>query len=554
MGIWAHIKDVILKKTLAIKISLIAIILIGLVEVIFNVVTDAQRNYAWKGVESLVRNEQNFTNSYQISRALSDMEKVGWIECVQLIEKSNSRRIFYDTQSRGSCDIFVPYVENDLMSINGAKWELKFSLPGLRWIFFFRLFIPFLILLLAYFIFEQIRLKKITETQEKRNAELELKRLADKLHYSQQFEEVARQVSHDIRSPLSALNMVSSMLKEIPEEKKALIQSATQRINDIANDLLHRGTNSTTAIATENLQLSDKHRPLSNIFLPNVIDQIVSEKRMQFRDYENIVIDLKFDIQDSFNFFSKINASELKRVLSNLINNSIEAFNDKSGHTLLELRKIGNTDGNSIELIIRDNGKGIPKYILEKLGAPGITYGKNNTESGSGLGVYHAKKTIESFGGKFSIESTEGQGTKIHILLPLAEPPAWFPQEINLSFKQYVISLDDDSSVHQVWAERLRSSGIDDIQHIKFHSGEALEKYIYSNINKIKECIFLLDYELSNQPKTGLQIIEDLVIEKHSILVTSRHEDPEVLERANKLGLKILPKNLAGFIPFGNSV
>lgn len=549
MGIRALIKNVILTKKLGLQISLAAILLIGLVEIAFNVLTNVQRDYAWKGVESLLRNELSFSNSYQISRVLSDMEKVGWIECVRLTEKSNSRRIFYDTQSHGSCDIFVPYVENDLVSINGAKWELRFSLPSLRWIIFFRFLLPIIIIFLGYSIFEQIRLKKLTELQEKLNTELELKRLEDQLQYSRKFEEIARQVSHDIRSPLSALNMVSSTLKEIPEETRLLVRSATQRINDIANDLLQRGTKSTSGISSEGVDQSGVNSKLGIEHIPILIDMIVSEKRMQFKKYENISIDFQLNFQESFLFFSSVNANEIKRALSNLMNNSIEAFDDHSGNTVIKLSRFQRKNKYLIEIIVQDNGKGIPKHILDKLGQSGVTYGKENTQSGSGLGVYHAKKTIESFGGEFSIDSTEGKGTTVSILLPLAEAPDWFAQKINLAGKKYLVTLDDDSSIHQIWIERLSTAAGLNIEHIKFQSGESFEKYVNSNINRIKECIFLVDYELSNQAKTGFQIIEDLVIEKHSILVTSRYEDQDVLEKAKKLNLKILPKNLCGFVP-----
>ncbi|EKD49968.1 MAG: hypothetical protein ACD_62C00692G0001, partial [uncultured bacterium] len=50
----------------------------------------------------------------------------------------------------------------------------------------------------------------------------------------------ARQVAHDIRSPLAALSMVSSGLKELPEEERILIRTAVQRIEDIANDLSNK--------------------------------------------------------------------------------------------------------------------------------------------------------------------------------------------------------------------------------------------------------------------------------------------------------------------------
>jgi len=62
--------------------------------------------------------------------------------------------------------------------------------------------------------------------------------------------------------------------------------------------------------------------------------------------------------------------------------------------------------------------------------------------------------------------------------------------------------------------------------------------------------VFLVDYELINQPKSGLDIIYDLGIEKYAYLVTSHYEEPELLERSSRLHLKVLPKSLAGFVPF----
>lgn len=46
------------------------------------------------------------------------------------------------------------------------------------------------------------------------------------------------QVSHDIRSPLAALEMISGSINELPEEKRIIVRSAINRIRDIANSLL----------------------------------------------------------------------------------------------------------------------------------------------------------------------------------------------------------------------------------------------------------------------------------------------------------------------------
>jgi signal transduction histidine kinase len=60
---------------------------------------------------------------------------------------------------------------------------------------------------------------------------------------SARFADLAQQVSHDIRSPLSALNMMLSSLNELPEAKRLILRSASQRINDIANSLIQKMSN-----------------------------------------------------------------------------------------------------------------------------------------------------------------------------------------------------------------------------------------------------------------------------------------------------------------------
>ncbi|MGZ3768258.1 MAG: sensor histidine kinase [Bdellovibrio sp.] len=371
---------------------------------------------------------------------------------------------------------------------------------------------------------------------------------------------LARQVSHDIRSPLSALTMVATTLKDIPEDKRVLIRNATQRINDIANDLLEKGKNSqisntlhrSDTLSTKEDQCTAESTKHTIDFLPAIIDVIISEKRMQYREFADLEIEV--DLKNSFGAFAKVNTNELKRVISNLVNNAVEAFDDFQGKITVAVRNVIIENSPMVEIYVKDNGNGIPYHLLNKLGQAGISFGKSSSgQSGSGLGLYHAKKTTESFGGSLRIESIEGIGTTIYLLLPLAESPLWFARSIDLSNKKYLVSLDDDISIHQIWAGRLQSLNIEQIEHIKFQSSDAFEKYAKASINKLQETIFLVDYELLNQSKTGLEIIENLNIAKHSILVTSRYEDPEIQARSLRLNLPILPKSLSGFVPISSN-
>ena len=342
--------------------------------------------------------------------------------------------------------------------------------------------------------------------------------------------------------------MVASTLTEIPEEKRVMIRNATQRINDIANSLLQKGKTFTEDKGT-NLPASNK----AVEFIPALVDILVSEKRMQFREHNSL--DIQTDLKNSFGSFSEINSTELKRVISNLINNAVEAFDNFKGTITVGVQKCNATDGPRVEIFVADNGKGIPAHLISKLGQMGVSHGKSSSsQSGSGLGLYHAKQTAESCGGTLEITSTEGKGSTIKFILPLAEAPKWFAQKIDFTGKKYLVSLDDDTSIHQIWAGRLQSLSGDplfkNIEHIKFQSGEAFEKYVYANMPQLKETLFLIDFELLNQQKTGLDLIEELGLEKYGVLVTSRYEEKNIQERAARINLQLLPKALAGLVPF----
>ncbi|MBU0504645.1 hypothetical protein KJ708_01535, partial [bacterium] len=66
--------------------------------------------------------------------------------------------------------------------------------------------------------------------------------------------------------------------------------------------------------------------------------------------------------------------------------------------------------------------------------------------------------------------------------------------------------------------------------------------------------LFLFDYELLGNEKTGLQIIDELNIKENAILVTSHYEEEHIRNECKRLGVKLLPKNLAGFVPISVSV
>lgn len=353
--------------------------------------------------------------------------------------------------------------------------------------------------------------------------------------------DITRQVAHDIRSPLSALNMASSGLTDIPEDRRLIIRMATQRINDIANNLLKQSREK-AAVPDADITRSAASPKTEPTMIAFIVDTIVSENRMNIRLMPRISIEAR--LEEGYGLFAQIKPSELARVLSNLLTNSIEAVSE-AGKITVCIRG----DEETVNISIHDNGRGMSEELLKRIGERGLSYGKEGTTSGSGLGLYYAKSKVESSGGNLKIASRLGSGTMVTIALPRAKPPKWFQEDLRLSSNTVIVSVDDDLSIHHLWAKRF-----DEAQPVEsrpallsFTSTSELESWFSKSVDT--KALFLIDYEFVGEPMNGLDLIAKLGIAHCSVLVSSRYDDRKVLERARAMNVKVIPKGLAPHVP-----
>ena len=181
-----------------------------------------------------------------------------------------------------------------------------------------------------------------------------------------------------------------------------------------------------------------------------------------------------------------------------------------------------------------------------------MTYGKT---SGLGLGLCHAKNTIESWGGKLKIESQVHHGTLVEIHLPKAQIPSWFMPKINLIEHQYVVIIDDDKSIHDVWKERFRQFEISTnkkVELLHFYSPKEFMAWNKIEAQSNIRIMYLFDYEFIGSDVNGIDLIIKFNVNYLSILVTSRFDSEHIITRCEELGIKFLPKNMASFIPLGS--
>lgn len=507
-------------------------------------------------VENQLRQELDFSDFHYLARSITDYNTKGAIKCSKITKTYPENLAILDLKYMSDkCSTNSLFLNGlkynvELKALNGDAYQFEFI--ALNPILFYLALWCFRIigLIMVILTFQLFKLK------EDKNKML----LAFEKNIAAAILTQAQQVAHDIRSPLSALNLMIPSMNVLPEDNRVIIRQAIQRINDIANDLLNKKnaldkTNEASQNIDQSTPSNAKINSSASVFLlAPVIDAIVSEKRIQYRDKINVQIDI--DLTDSYGLFINFNLVELKRIISNLINNSIEALLNNSGRINVKIL----SNKKSVFIQITDTGQGIPPQVLKTLGNRGVSYNKENSlASGSGLGLYHAKTTIEQLGGKFEMQSELGLGTQISIGLPLSNPPEWYLDKINITEDTLVVSVDDDVSIHGIWRNRFSSLATFEnqtaqaIEFLSFTSvTDFMNWYKIQEISQLKKCIFFIDYEFIQQNMNGLELVEKLNLHLNPtkpILVTSRYDDLNIQEKCRKLNMKLIPKSMSGLIP-----
>lgn len=215
--------------------------------------------------------------------------------------------------------------------------------------------------------------------------------------------EMARQVAHEIKNPLTPMKLrIQYLEKALKSENSEEIKPMIKRISETL--LLQINNLSEIADSFSNFaQLPSANN--QNISLNEVVETIHD----LFRKREDLDIKLVEPIDNVVVYADK---NHLVRVLNNLVKNAIEAIpEDRKGEIVIKLSK----NEKSAIIKVSDNGTGIPKELHNKVFTPNFT----TKNSGSGLGLAIATNMLDTFNGKIYFETVEGQGTDFFIEIPL---------------------------------------------------------------------------------------------------------------------------------------
>ncbi len=372
-------------------------------------------------------------------------------------------------------------------------------------------------------------------TTQKESEQLKLENAAQNIQIQEQmkFKKIVAQAAHDGRSPISSLLMLShsSKAKDIPQEIRAIMSDTARRVNDIFNNLLS---------LYNGKEHQDKQTPQKRSFIVSMaLQQVLIEKKLEF-EHKEIAFETDFEAKAAFSCL-KMNISNFQRMLSNLINNAVDAFEGKPGKIKIHVKN----NKNRLVITLIDNGKGMPESIKDKIvNHVPVTAGK---ESGNGIGFTQIWDTLLASDGTLEIISEVGAGTAITITFPKVKKPIWLIEHIDFNPDDIIVILDDDTSIHDAWETHL-SMKAPTLQVKHFEKADQTIRFINDLSPEEKLRIFLLsDYELLDQNINGLDVIEKTQV-KRSLLITSRFDDESIQHAATLAGTKILPKLLAAEI------
>lgn len=334
------------------------------------------------------------------------------------------------------------------------------------------------------------------------------------LEKTQAVAQLAAQVAHDIRAPLVTAKSVIRSLQGVNQKQLRLLNTAHSRMENIANELID-------VYITSNRIEAPRFS-----FVSAAVDSIVAEKTAMLG--ENSDIEIRTDVHENAHTAGvPISSSDFSRVLSNLLNNAIEAVRSQSKASI----SVAVTKGDDVvRIAIKDNGKGMTEEVLHQICTVGGTFGKAR---GAGMGLQHAKSTIGEAHGTLKIQSSLGKGTTVTLEIPVASAPAWFAQAIAIDDDETVVVLDDDESVHLSWKQKLA-----DRKLVHLRDPEEFDINQYPR----QKCRYIFDYEISGSAVSGLDLIVSYGLGSRAVLVTSYFNEPKIQKAIERAGSSILPK------------
>lgn len=230
--------------------------------------------------------------------------------------------------------------------------------------------------------------------------------------------EMARQVAHEIKNPLTPMKLsIQHLRRAFKREQPVGDDTNFETVFDRITTTLIEQVESLVRIADE---FSTFARLPTRVPEPLDLNEVIGEAA-RLMEKETGTDHIELDLHPE-PLVVEADREELRRIYINLLKNALQAIpDDRTGHVRVATTAIPGDGGTAMaQSRVIDNGTGIPPDLRGKIFEPNFS----TKTSGTGLGLAIAQKTIDELEGTIGFETTEGEGTTFWIRLPLVDRPS----------------------------------------------------------------------------------------------------------------------------------
>ena len=374
---------------------------------------------------TLPKNDISFINKELLTKILNQKDS----KIIQITQRENTQyrssfSLILDDNFNPLWILNLPYYDDD----NLNSYELDSFLIILGEVYFF-LFI--LSIIISYFVSQymtkaisEIALKMKQTRLDKRNSKIKIKARSkevnslvesynnmvdmldknvqelSKSNKEQAWREMAKQVAHEIKNPLTPMKLsIQSFERDFSNDKKN-----KEKVEDFTQTIIQQiDTMSSIASAFSNFaeMPTQQGEKLNIVKAVRLSLKIFKEKHIVFESENDKLIVV-------------IDRPQIVRIMTNLIKNAVQACESKKSPTIkVSIKKLSK----SVRIIVKDNGAGIPENIRKNIFQPNFT----TKSGGMGLGLGMVKNLVNSYEGKIDFESKINKGTSFTITFPLTD-------------------------------------------------------------------------------------------------------------------------------------
>ena len=251
-------------------------------------------------------------------------------------------------------------------------------------------------------------LRRLVDAFNSMAAELKAQRTQlERTHRLEAWAEMARQVAHEIKNPLTPIQLSAEHLRRVHADRG-------QPLGDVLEGCVTTILGQVRLLRQISAEFSNfASSPVARpgaVDLPELVAEVVDPYRAGLAGRVEIRNGVVAPLRPAF-----VDRTLIGRALANVIENALHAMPGR-GEIVVTARE--DDDGDAIELRIRDTGLGMDDEALARVFEPYFS----TKATGTGLGLPIARRNVELSGGRIDVESEKGRGTTVILRLPAAGP------------------------------------------------------------------------------------------------------------------------------------